>query len=139
MVWGSANTLRKRIRGGDQKMSTDNEILEQIFVRHQRRFDSVKQSSIQWPLKILQNAYLTKTFQYRFPRCKSKRIAKKWRKDTRNFKTVPSNDIWVVSESGTAICHPDTARLIAEKMKHEFDERIESSLYDLMMPQGILR
>lgn len=114
-------------------MSTAHEILESIRDA-KRRLDAItkplEKSLVQWPLKIIQNAYLTRTFQHRFPRCKSKRIAKKWRKNPRNFRTVPSNDIFVMPGSGTAVCHPDTARRVVEQMKQVMDKNLESSLYD---------
>ncbi len=47
-----------------------------------------------------------KTVQFRFPKTKKKRIAKKWRKDSTNFRQVPCREMYVLNGS-TLLVHPD--------------------------------
>jgi len=59
-------------------------------------------------LKIIENPHITMSKQFRFPRCKSKRIAKKYKKQTKNFKMVPDT-ITVYRIGMNIICHPALA------------------------------
>lgn len=54
--------------------------------------------------------------QYRFPRSKSKRIRRKWSKRLENWKTVPSDAIYVIAKEA-CICHPDVIEKILERRK----------------------
>lgn len=42
--------------------------------------------------------------QVRFPRSKKRRIRRKWAKDPRNYRTVPSDEVWIVE--GILVMHP---------------------------------
>ncbi len=48
-----------------------------------------------------------KLVQHRIPKSKSKRIRKKWSKNTANFKQVPITSMYVLNNS-SIIMHPDT-------------------------------
>ena len=55
-------------------------------------------------MKVLESQHAVKRYQFRFPRCKSKRIAKKFRKKDSNFKTEPC--VLVMDNINTMMAHP---------------------------------
>jgi hypothetical protein len=64
---------------------------------------------------ILPHKYMSKIIQYRFPRCKSKRIANKWKKDKRNFKEVPRSDVLIFGQYIYA--HPSIADQLTKQLE----------------------
>jgi hypothetical protein len=53
--------------------------------------------------------------QYRFPKSKKKRIRKKWRKETRNFKCLPDPQMYLLKDKAW-IGHPATIQKLMEKV-----------------------
>jgi len=64
--------------------------------------------------RLIKSRFLTKSVQARFPRCASKRIAKKWRKNPKNFKTIPSPDVFMTPWG--MIAHPETIDAITKEL-----------------------
>ena len=54
--------------------------------------------------------------QFRFPRSKAKRIRKKWAKDGRNFKRVPTS---YLMNNNILIAHPEIVNAIRKKIDQE--------------------
>jgi hypothetical protein len=67
--------------------------------------------------RLIESSFLTKSVQARFPRCKSRRIANKWRKNPKNFKTIPSTDVFVTPWG--MIAHPETIRELEGMLGNE--------------------
>lgn len=59
---------------------------------------------------IIESPHMVKCVQFRFPRCKSRRIARKWNKRPSNFRTVPMDHVYITSMG--IIAHPGVARRI---------------------------
>jgi len=55
-------------------------------------------------LRLVADAGMSEYRQMRFPRSKGRRIRKKWRRDSRNFRFVPLNKIYRVGD--TLVAHP---------------------------------
>lgn len=53
--------------------------------------------------------------QYRFPRCKKKRVRKKWTKDLKNFRPIKTSYLLTGSAGSTLVGHP----ILIFKMKEE--------------------
>lgn len=58
--------------------------------------------------KIIESRWLTKRIQFRFPRTRKKRMMKKWLRNSRNFRDVPSLDIYQTPFG--VVCHPEMAK-----------------------------
>lgn len=54
--------------------------------------------------EVYTNLHLTKSKQFRFPKSKRKRIRVKWGKQTKNFRSYPSDEIVVIGNK--MIMHP---------------------------------
>lgn len=67
-------------------------------------------------MKLLENKLLVRTIQYKFPRCKSKRIAKKWKKNKKNYKLVPDEESVYITPFGM-MCHPNMAKRLKEELQ----------------------
>lgn len=66
---------------------------------------------------IQENSALTDTLLIRMCRSKRKRIVKKWLKNKRNYKTVPSQQVFIFDSlvgGKTIVCHPMAAARIKE-------------------------
>lgn len=102
-------------------------------------------------IKVQTNPLLVESFQCRFPRSKSKRIVKKWRKDARNWKTVPSKKVLHFAQTNTIICHPsllpalekavqfENERMceINKKLRaHKFEEPVNFGAFRFQVPFG---
>jgi len=59
--------------------------------------------------RIIDSGFLNEMKQIRFPRSKKKRIRKKWRKDSRNWKSVPLNEVFQLGKD-TLIMHTEVRR-----------------------------
>lgn len=73
-------------------------------------------------MHIQENSILTDTVLIRMCRSKRKRIVKKWLKNKRNYKTVPSQKIFVFDDPimGKVItCHPVMAERIRESVRQQ--------------------
>ena len=60
-------------------------------------------------MTIQENSYLTKQELIRMCRSKRKRIVKKWLKNERNYKTVPSQEVLMFQDpvrGKVIVCHP---------------------------------
>ena len=64
-------------------------------------------------MTFISSANLTKRVQYRFPKSKRRRIRKKWSKDSKNWRTIPDDKIYLMGNK--AICHPLTLRKLREQ------------------------
>ena len=67
-------------------------------------------------IKLFENPNLTKSIQFRFPRCKSKRIRRKWAKRSKNLKDIPDITTFYKTPWGI-IGHP----ILIEKLKRHLD------------------
>lgn len=63
--------------------------------------------------------------QVRFPRSKRRRIRKKWCKDRRNWKRVPTGDVYQLG--GTIYMHPDVLKRLKQKIARQNDDRISAN------------
>jgi len=64
-------------------------------------------------MTVYQDKNLTKRVQYRFPKSKRRRIRKKWSKDSKNWRIVPDDTIYIMGNR--AICHP---KMLIELKNH---------------------
>jgi hypothetical protein len=82
----------------------------------ERQVSEVRSRVIQPLLHIMVNSVIPSITmkQFRFPKTKRKRVAKKWGKDLRNFKPVPMNDIFVIGD--TAHCSPRVYGMIKDAL-----------------------
>ena len=76
--------------------------------------------------EIRESVFLIKEVQFRFPRTKSKRIRKKWAKRKENYRSGPSDDVYLMG--GTIICHPIIADKIRKQCAATIDRKIEHSI-----------
>lgn len=60
-------------------------------------------------IRLIEDARMVDRFQVRFPRTKKARIKKKFRKDKRNYRTVPKKEILHSKINNTMTCHPSVA------------------------------
>lgn len=65
-------------------------------------------------MRIIESDKLIDRYQFRFPRCKSKRIRRKWAKIAGNFKERPSSKVFMTSQG--MVCHTDMARAMREAL-----------------------
>jgi len=68
-------------------------------------------------IKVIPNPNMIKLVQSRFPRSKSKRIRKKWKKDLHNWHSKPSDEVYADMSRGVIYCHP----VMFRRIKEEFD------------------
>jgi len=72
-------------------------------------------------MRLQENSALTDTVLIRVCRSKRKRIVKKWLKNEHNYKTVPSQHVYIFQderlERKTIVCHPVMAGRIKEAMR----------------------
>jgi hypothetical protein len=73
-------------------------------------------------MKVIVSNYLQKSIQFRFPKSKTKRIRKKWRKRKENYKFIPMGPY--IMNGNTIICSPNDA----EKLKEQINAEERSSL-----------
>jgi len=66
-------------------------------------------------MKVLQNSFLIEDVQFRFPRCKSKRIAKKWKKDKKNYKTIARREAYI--SGNNMYIHPETYAILKKELE----------------------
>jgi hypothetical protein len=67
-------------------------------------------------MKVFTSPYAVERKQYRFPRCKKARIAKKWRQQDRNYRELPTA---YLARGNQIIAHP----AIYEKIKRLYSRR----------------
>lgn len=65
--------------------------------------------------------------QFRFPRSKRRRIRAKWRKDRRNWKRIPTGEVYQIGD--TLYMHPDMMAKLAEKIGRDKDDRIAREIF----------
>lgn len=68
-------------------------------------------------LPVYANPILTERNLIIMCRSKRKRIVKKWLQNEKNYRTVPSTQVYVMKDR--IICHPVTFAIIREKLKQE--------------------
>ena len=68
-------------------------------------------------IRIVENHNMVKRVQFRFPRSKSKRIAKKFRKNTANYRTEPDRKILHMPGLGVIVCHPSVAAQLRAEIR----------------------
>ena len=72
-------------------------------------------------MHIQENSILTDTLLIRMCRSKRKRIVKKWLKNKRNYKTVPSQKVLIFADprlgQRVIVCHPMVAARIREAIQ----------------------
>lgn len=68
-------------------------------------------------VNIIPTPYLTERKQFRFPASKKGRIRKKWRKETRNWRTSASPKI--IAMGNQLLAHPDTIELLKRKLSEK--------------------
>ncbi len=85
-------------------------------------------------IPVQENSALTDTILIKMCRSKRKRIVKKWLKNKRNYKTVPSDKVIIFADSirgKVIVCHPVMAARIREAAKQR---QIEEPLRMLFGP-----
>ncbi len=65
-------------------------------------------------MNVVSSTNATERKQFRFPRCKSWRIAKKYRKQERNFKYIPC--CYMMENQNTYVVHPTIYREMERKL-----------------------
>lgn len=85
-----------------------NKILQDMIDAVEKiKNDSPVENACFIPNKFYKDSSLTEYLQFRFPRSKSKRIRKKWRKKSENWKNIPLPHLFQIENFGY-IGHPIT-------------------------------
>lgn len=77
------------------------------------RLDTIEPGSFTRP--IIESHAMVKSVQFRFPKCKSKRIARKWANDSRNWKQAPMQHVYMTPM--VIFAHPEVARRMRKELQ----------------------
>lgn len=84
-------------------------------------------------MNIIKSPHLVKRVQFRFPKSKRRRIRKKWAKQSKNFKTIPLDEIYRMGNS--FVMHPRMAERLRAKIQED-NEKTEENNRNSPLPQG---
>jgi len=76
------------------------------------------------PMKIITSSQLTVPVLKRMCKSKKRRIRKKWLANPRNYKQVPSKDMYMVGD--LVICHPSVRAAFEESLNSRFERALFS-------------
>jgi len=74
-------------------------------------------------IKVFVDPHLQDRIQFRFPRSKKKRIRKKWAKQERNYKRIPSKSIYKIGDA--IYVHPILYEQLKKTLERE-NERLKN-------------
>ncbi len=88
-------------------------------------------------MPIQENSCMTDTVLIRMCQSKRRRIVKKWRKNKRNYKTVPKQEVFIFADpvrGKTIVCHPVVGARIREAAQVAEDRKQEQRILTMGPP-----